>query len=445
MLSISCRDASGPGETTREATILAAASPTSMNAVVGSFIAEPPSVIVQDADGNPVSGIAVVFYVVSGGGSLVGRMATSNASGVAKLGGWMLGPKPGLNVVHASSGSLGYVTFSATTTAGPPALIRTIAGEGQSEEAGQLTRTRPSVRVTDAYANGLAGLTVVFSISSGGGSVIGDSVVTDTAGMATVGGWRLGPERRQVLAATVNGLSPVTFTAVANFSPVFSPCGADNVLPENTTARASLTNESCKTANGTYYERVQITLTVAGAYRFSLGSDDFDTSLELRQNQLIANNDDRRASQNSDIKALLPAGTYTLIVTSKSPGVVGSYSLSYMAVSEGVDGCEEAFIARGVHTVQHTTFSDCEITLVDRADRFYMYLLEGSKVTFVVEDLSYSGHLLTVWNPKGEQVGKSTTTGWVETLVFTATAEGYYAIDISNYGDSGAEYMMSVQ
>jgi hypothetical protein len=46
---------------------------------------------------------------------------------------------------------------------------------------------KPSVRVTDAYANTIAGANVIFTIQGGGGTVVGGSVTSDASGVATVG------------------------------------------------------------------------------------------------------------------------------------------------------------------------------------------------------------------------------------------------------------------
>ena len=58
---------------------------------VGTAVAVPPSVLVTDANNNPVSGVAVTFAVASGNGSITGASATTDASGIATVGSWTLG------------------------------------------------------------------------------------------------------------------------------------------------------------------------------------------------------------------------------------------------------------------------------------------------------------------------------------------------------------------
>ena len=54
-----------------------------------------PSVMVSDQFGNPVSGIDVVFEVLSGGGSSTGNTPVTDSDGIAQVGSWTLGSDPG--------------------------------------------------------------------------------------------------------------------------------------------------------------------------------------------------------------------------------------------------------------------------------------------------------------------------------------------------------------
>jgi len=59
---------------------------------------------------------------------------------------------------------------------------------------------------------------VVFSIRSGGGSISGENALSDNTGVATLGGWTLGPGGGNSLYATASGLvgSPLIFVATAS-------------------------------------------------------------------------------------------------------------------------------------------------------------------------------------------------------------------------------------
>lgn len=71
----------------------------------GKAVVVAPSVVVRDAAGAPVSGVAVAFSVDSGGGTVQGGAATSGSDGVATVGSWTLGPAEGRQVlIIAASG-----------------------------------------------------------------------------------------------------------------------------------------------------------------------------------------------------------------------------------------------------------------------------------------------------------------------------------------------------
>ncbi len=82
---------------------------------------------------------------------------------------------------------------SGTTPPGPPNGLTVSAGNNQEGTVGATVLVTPAVRVADAGGRGVPGISVRFDVLSGGGSVTGDSVVTNSDGIATVGSWRLGP------------------------------------------------------------------------------------------------------------------------------------------------------------------------------------------------------------------------------------------------------------
>src|SRR5438477_7498389 len=118
----------------------------------GQTCAPPTSVIVKDANGNPVTGVAVTFAVAPGNGTITGGSQTTNASGVATVGSWTLSPTAGQNTLTASSGTLSGspVTFSATGTVGAAATIAANSPTSQTAPAGTAVSSPPSVLVKDA-------------------------------------------------------------------------------------------------------------------------------------------------------------------------------------------------------------------------------------------------------------------------------------------------------
>src|SRR5207237_1043533 len=175
------------------AATIAANSATSQSATAGTAVSTPPSVIVKDANGNPVAQVAVTFAVAPGNGTITGASQTTNASGVATVGSWTLSATAGSNSLTASSGSLtgSPVTFTATGTAGAAATIAANSPTSQSATAGTSVSPRPSVIVKDANGNPVAEVAVTFAVAPGNGTITGGSQTTNGSGIATVGSWTL--------------------------------------------------------------------------------------------------------------------------------------------------------------------------------------------------------------------------------------------------------------
>ena len=209
----------------------------------GATVPVLPAVLITDAGDNPIANVAVTFAVTSGGGTVTGGSATTNAQGIATVGSWTLGAAAGPNSLTATSSAVpgASFVFAAAGGAGPAARIEGLTGNGQIGTAGGLIPSPPSVKVTDANGNFVAGYSVTFTPGSGSGSVTGGSAVTNAAGVATVGSWRLGvTPGPQSLLASAQGLtgSPVTFTATA-VAPV--PSAVAGFAGNNQTARPNFT------------------------------------------------------------------------------------------------------------------------------------------------------------------------------------------------------------
>jgi hypothetical protein len=191
------------------ASAIEAAASLGATATVASQVT--PAVVVQDDRGRPVAGVTVTFEVTAGGGTMAASSVVTNAAGRAEAR-WTLGTTSGLNTAVASA--LGRtVSFSVEGTAAAPAQLATISIPPLIAAAGEDVGAPLTVRVTDSYGNGVAGVTVEFAVTRGGGSVAGTGVATDAGGHATAGVWTMGPlEGENVLTATVANLPPVTFT-----------------------------------------------------------------------------------------------------------------------------------------------------------------------------------------------------------------------------------------
>ena len=179
---------------------------------VGAVLNPAPGVRLTDRHGNPVQGALVTF---SGPGAIAGLVQTTDAQGVARPASWTLGGLAGVQNLTAVAGALS-TTLAVTASAGPPTVILPLAGNLQTAAPGATLPIRPTVRVTDAFSNGIPGVQVNFAVSSGGGAISGSTAVTDAGGNATAGPWTLGlsPGTQIVLATMSNGQT-ATFTATA--------------------------------------------------------------------------------------------------------------------------------------------------------------------------------------------------------------------------------------
>jgi N-acetylneuraminic acid mutarotase len=92
------------------------------------------------------------------------------------------------------------------------------SGDSQFATVGRPVPLSPSVRVSDDSGRPVAGVSVTFAVTSGDGSATGTEARSDTAGVAAVGSWTLGPEiGRNTLTATIQGsdAGSIVFTAIA--------------------------------------------------------------------------------------------------------------------------------------------------------------------------------------------------------------------------------------
>lgn len=139
---------------------------------------------------------------------------------------WTLGDTAMTQVVRAEAkaGSTNLtgspLTFSAT--ANPAAAKRQVihSGNNQIGSAGQLLAAPLITKIVDEYGNGIAGRTVKFTVTKGGGKLNGNltsaTLQTNTAGTAQVT-LTLGPVAgdTNIVQVTSTGLNAVTFSAVS--------------------------------------------------------------------------------------------------------------------------------------------------------------------------------------------------------------------------------------
>lgn len=163
--------------------------PGGYQGAVGQPLVDSIGVVVYDAQGNELAGVAVTFSAGAGSGSVSPTVVVSGADGVAKTR-WTLGTAAGDQAVIATAGGATY-RFDAHVTPGPAALV-SVAPTATSLVLGE---RKPLVAtVTDSYGNPVTA-TVTWSSSAPGvataanGSVQGNGSGTAqiTATVAGVG------------------------------------------------------------------------------------------------------------------------------------------------------------------------------------------------------------------------------------------------------------------
>jgi hypothetical protein len=177
------------------ATQLAIQTGNSQSATTGTAVTIDPSVIVKDANNNPVSGITITFAVALGGGSATGLSVTTNSSGIATVGSWTLGTAAGTNTLTATGSGLSGspVTFTATGTIGsldhfaisvissPQTVGTAITGITlTAQDLNDNTVTTFTGTVAFSGTAGVTGTSAAFS----GGQLSGVSVTPTAAGTA---------------------------------------------------------------------------------------------------------------------------------------------------------------------------------------------------------------------------------------------------------------------
>ena len=161
------------------------------NQVVGSAAAPPPSVRAVDQYGNPVPGVTVMF-AASAGGTVTGGNVSTATTGIATVGGWTLATAAGLNTLTASASGVTPVSFAITGVSGAAAQLTRQSADPQAAPVATTVAAPPSVVILDEHGNPVAGVSVTFAVTGGGGSVAGASQVTNSLGIATAESWTLG-------------------------------------------------------------------------------------------------------------------------------------------------------------------------------------------------------------------------------------------------------------
>ncbi|HSZ62492.1 MAG TPA: hypothetical protein VK828_11875 [Terriglobales bacterium] len=191
-------------------TALIVVSGNNQSAPVNTALPQPLVLQVNDASGNPVTGVSVVFSAASG--TVTGTPATSNSSGTVSVN-YTTGSSVGAVTITAAVNALN-TQFSVTVGPGPPATVTISGGNNQFAPAGSMLPQALSVVVADQYGNPVSGVAVNFSDGGAGGSFSFTNPVTTSSTGTASQMYTLPPTAGTVyISATAAGVStPAVFT-----------------------------------------------------------------------------------------------------------------------------------------------------------------------------------------------------------------------------------------
>lgn len=252
-------------------------SETPAIATSGVPLSPQPTLRLEDADGTPIAreGVIVTVQITSGGGSLSGATsATSNADGEVAFTDLAIRGSPGARrLIFAADAFAPATSPPIALGVGAPASIGGVTGDDQSATVGEAVPIDPAVVVRDADGNPLAGIPVTFTVTGGGGTVSGNTPITGSDGIATVGQWKLGPSAGEnTLSAQVVGQdltgSPVVFSATGLAGGVSADQSTVTASPPNiiasTGSSASIITVTVRDQFGNPLSGVEVSLEAGG-------------------------------------------------------------------------------------------------------------------------------------------------------------------------------------
>ena len=301
----------------------------------------------------------------------------------------------------------------------------------------------PSVVVRDASGNALAGVTVNFAVTSGGGSVTGGHAVSNSAGEAHVTSWTLGANPgTNTLTATTGSLPAVTFIAQGA-----DPCATAAPHTFGTTSNGALSTSDCDFGDGSFIDFYSLSIPTAGTYLFTQSAN-FDTYLFLiAGGSVVGENHNIGTLNTSVVKAILPAGPFILGANSLRPNVTGTYTLASAGTTAEVTNCEDVFTVPGISSDQALQSSDCSSNGI-LADDYFIFLVAGRAITVSMSSTAVDSYLELFADGSTPAASNDNIDGTTQNarIGYTAPATGYYLIRARTLtaGATGA-YTLAIQ
>lgn len=338
---------SGCGSSTepRGATTLSAVTATALSGTVGTEVSPTPAVRLLNQDGMPVQGATVSFQVTAGGGTVANATATTDATGTASSGSWVLGPAVGTHTLTASVAGSESVVFTAQAQANVCEVRTSIAVGDVVNGALASGDCVISGAFADNYSlTTAASQSLEITLSSldfdtflGVASANGAPVATndDAPGITTTN------SRIRILAAA--GTHTVT---AASFGPLMSgaytlrveaaPESAEECdlifIERGVTTQQTLSDTDCLLEPPYFDDEFFIFLSAGSQVRVRQSTQEFDAYLLLLNpgGAVIAENDDASdvTTDAQIVHTAAVSGFYLISASSTLEGQTGAYTLT---------------------------------------------------------------------------------------------------------------------
>jgi hypothetical protein len=195
-------------------------SPTG-STIAGQPFQDQPIIEVRDIDGNRVQSATtlVSLIIAEGTGDLRGTISLNAIDGVVSFSGLnvdLIGENK--SIIAEADGLSPAISGTFSIIAAEASRLVVYTGDQQVAQVGEAVDIAPAVSIMDIFGNPVSGVSVTFSVNSGGGSIIPtNAVISDTEGIAALNSWILGSSPGEnTLTASSPGLDSKIFTAIGS-------------------------------------------------------------------------------------------------------------------------------------------------------------------------------------------------------------------------------------
>jgi len=340
-----------------------------------------------------------------------------------------------------------------TSPGATPASVAANAVMPASAVIASPIRPVPAIIARDANGAPLRNVHVTFTVTAGGGTVVGGSQVTDSSGIAAVRQWTLGTATgAQTVTATAGGMA-VTFTVTATNS-----CATSGTIAVGDTVAGDLATSPCGMGDGSAAQSWSFQQpsgqSAVSFVMHSTGSPIFDTVLLLhrdtftRYDQVIAGNDNDPSGTTSDsrLNVILGPGSYVVSGSNFDPGVAGPFTIAAESWNGDLAHCAEAYLTPGVTTTQMMDSSCTYSSTLRNVDLAGLYLLKGQTVQIDMSSAAFDPEIDFYLN-SGQLVAQDDNGGGGTSarITYTAPASATYVIfATSRLPSQGGAYTLSV-